>query len=392
MVSYITFIQNLKNGGVISNHSSNTPKAKKRTVMEHTIVYKIKNILSVIPPKIQGSIALALILIVLIYFQELSGFIVISIMLLSLVYSLVMRILELYPLVRKKIIRRLWRMVVATRQFYKIPKEVEFFHAIAILVVIASLIWIIATKNKSGYVIFNYILVIILCSAAVFDASARISWLLKKTWARLMGKLVFAGVVALLIFVAASFAKQNVYGLTHADPQSFSEFVGLLTSVYTPLLVGLSVCGFILLLAIVELAGLIWIYMILMVLSMTVQPFTGKQFRSKFLYRIRTGKKVSGDEVPKYSDWRSLISLMRPMALIMSICIIVYSVNGITSHYYPEIKNWGKQLLITMHYHQNYECANINRDLQVAKIKGSNMVSVANNESQISFSIKKCQK
>lgn len=333
-----------------------------------------------------------MLLIAFTFFQKFSGFVILGVLLVSLVYKLAIRIVELYPFVYRQILRKLWRIVTVTRSFYKIPKEVEFFHAVAILVVIASVLWIVVTKNTNGYAIFNYVFAMLLGSAAVFDASSRISWLVKKAWARVVGKLLFAGVGAVLVFVASSIAKQNVYELTHADPQYFQEFVGLLTSVYTPLFLGLAMCGFVLLFAGLELLGMILVFAILMTLSLIAQSFFGKQYGVRFFYRMRTGKKVSAEQELEPFEWKGMICLMRPLALVMSICIIVYSAWGLTLYFSPEIKDWGKRMLVTMHYHSNIECVNLEPEILIAEIKESNMVSVASLGSQISFSTKMCKR
>jgi hypothetical protein len=48
---------------------------------------------------------------------------------------------------------------------------------------------------------------------------------------------------AALVFVASAIAKQNVSELIQADSEHFTEFVGLLTALYTPLVIGVALTG-----------------------------------------------------------------------------------------------------------------------------------------------------
>lgn len=314
-------------------------------------------------------------------------------MLAYFINKLIRRIIVLFPLVWQHLVRKLWRMVIATRQFYKIPDEVEFFHAVTIIVALMSLIYLLATKDANGYGILNYSIAIFLGAAALFDASSRISWLVKKTWAKAIGKLFFAGVGTALVFVAAAIAKQFVREVTHADPQHFQEFVSLLTSIFTPLLFGFALCAAVFTFAILEFVGMsLALGLAVPVLSLIIQSIVGKPRSERFFYRIRTGKQPPDDYKPEPFEWKGMICFMRPMALVLAIYVVISSMSALTSLASPSAKDWGSHLLVWMHYHTNTDCGNLNRNALIADLDGGNSVSVVSFGTEISFTNKVCKR
>lgn len=314
-------------------------------------------------------------------------------MMVYFVYKLIQRILELFPLVRQHLVRKLWRMVRTTRQFYKIPDEVEFFHAVTIIIAVVSLIYLLATKDAKGYGILNYAIAIFLGAAALFDASWRISWLVKKTWAKAIGKLFFAGIGTALVFVAAAVAKQFVRELTHIGPQHFQEFVSLLTSIFTPLLFGFALCAAVITFAVLEFIGMaLALGVAVPAISLLMQSVVGKPRSARFFYRIRTGKKAPDDYKPEPFEWKGMICFMRPMALMLAIYVVISSMSALASLVSPSAKDWGSHLLVWMHYHPNTDCGNLNRNALIADLEGSNSVSVVSFDTGISFTNKICKR
>lgn len=311
--------------------------------------------------------------------------------LIYLIYKLLLRASKLYPSVINRSVRKLWRLVIGIREFYKVSEEVEFLHAMTIVVVLISLIFFLLTKNQSGYALFNSIIVILLSSAAFFDVISRISWLTKKAWAKVVGKAVIAGIGAALIFVASAVAKQHINELTHADPKYFPEFSGLLTSIYIPFLIGIALTGIGLLWAFLELLGVILILgFIAMPLSILIQYFFSKEHAKIFFNRLKSGKSKALDSTDS-PEWRWAIYVMRPIAVGIAIYVVASSFGSLISYFSKNIEYAEKRVLVMMHYHQNTDCPKLNKKALVLELKDDFLSVATISENDIKFDVKNCE-
>lgn len=366
--------------------------------MENLSISKIlANVLSRIPVGRSRLLFICAILLVLLLMvmraPQLVGIPIIFGMLAYFTYKVIQRIRNLLPLVRRRLVWKLWRMVRATRQFYKISDEVEFFHAVTIIIALISLFYLVATNDANGYGILNYVIVILLGVAAIFDASTRITWLVKNAWAKAIGKFFFAGLGAALVFIAAAISKQFVHEITNADPQFFQEFVSLLTTIITPLLFGLTLCAVVLCFAILEFIGMsLALGFAVPVLSIIIESVVGKARCAKIFYRMRTGKQPPLHSEFNYFEWKGMICFMRPMALVLATYVVISSMSALTSIVSPTARDWGKHLLILMHYHNNINCENLKRNVLIANLEDSRSVSVVSFDGGISFSSKVCKR
>jgi hypothetical protein len=227
--------------------------------------------------------------------------------------------------------------------------------------------------------------ILILGVAAVFDLYSRITWLMKKTWAKVFGKAVLAGLGAALIFVAATIAKRTSGELNQADPQYFAEFVGLLTSLYTPMLLGAVLIGIVVLIAFLELiSSSVFIALSILMSHMTFWIQGPKK-------KAETRSLNKGESRQGSAKWKEAVYIMRPISLM----IVVYAItSSATIVYYRFSKNieWvEKRALVYMHYQSNNECTNLDKKTLIAKL-GDNMVSVANVSSDVIFTTQKCER
>jgi len=328
---------------------------------------------------------------VLIFFPAQGGLIVLLAVLASFTFKLLQLILNLYPSVINRIIRKIWRLVIGIRQFYKVSEEVEFFHAMTIVIVLISFIFFLITKDLSGYAFFNSAIVILLSSAAFFDVISRISWLTKKAWAKVIGKAAIAGLGAALIFVASAAAKQHIGDLTHADPKYFPEFSGLLTSIYTPLLFGIALTAISLLWASIELLGVVVILsFIVMPLSMLMEHLFSKEYANRFFSRLKAGKKSALNSVDSSPEWTWVIYVMRPIAAIIAIYVIASSFGSSISYFSKGIAYSEKKVLVMMHFRKNTDCTNMSEKALIADLKENEVSEALIGKSDIIFSVKKC--
>lgn len=362
--------------------------------MSQYIKSKALDLLNQIPPGARRAnfvlIVLVGIFLLMRYFPEVIGPFIVILMLTRFIYILIKRAAKLYPKISQRAIRKTWRLVVATRQFYKVSEETEFFHALTTIVVLITFVYFFITKDIHAFTIFNTVILMLLGAAAIFDMSSRISWLMKKAWAKVIGKAALAGLGAALIFIASAVAKQNVGELTQADPQYFPEFIGFLTSLYTPLLFGFVVACVLLLWALLEFLGVILILGLAAIVSLSIRPIFGQIYEARFFDRIRLGKKGRKDSEDNSSEWRGLIYVMRPIALGIATYIIASPITTISSNFSKDIEQAEKRILVMMHYHPNAECTNLDKKALVANLKDDGIVSVAYTGSAITFTKQKC--
>lgn len=327
----------------------------------------------------------------LILFPAQSGLVIIFVVSTYLTFKLLRHISKLYPTVNSRIIRKTWKLVIGIRQFYKVSEEVEFFHAMTIVVVLISFIFFLATRNLAGYAHFNSAIVILLSSAAFFDVISRISWLTKKAWAKVVGKAAIAGIGAAIIFVASAAAKKHIGDLTHADPKYFPEYAGLLTSIYTPLLFGIALTGIGLLWACLEFLGVVFILtFIVMPLSILFEHPFSKEYAYRFFSRLKSGKKSTFNSTNSSPEWKWLIYVMRPIAAAIAIYVIASSFGSLISYFSEGIAHAEKRVLVMMQYRQNSECTNLNEKALIANLKDNIVSEALVGAHDVIFNVKKC--
>jgi len=249
----------------------------------------------------------------------------------------------------------------------------------------------LAERNIHAFSISNTAVLLFLGAAAIFDVTSRISWLMKKAWAKVIGKAALAGLGAAIIFIATAFAKQNVGELTQADPEYFPEFIGLLTSLYTPSLFGVALACVVGLLAAFELLSAILIVIFVAIpLYFLISSMLSKEHAARFFDRIRFGKSRKIDSENNSAEWRVIIYVMRPIALAIAIYMIASPIAAIFSNFSKDIEQAEKRVLVMMHYHPNTECTNLDKKALVANLKDDGIVSIALTGSDINFSQQKC--
>lgn len=356
---------------------------------------KALDLLNEIPPGIRRAnfvlMTFLSIVLVWVYFRAVLGQIILSLLLARFIYILIKRAAKLYPKIYQRALRKTWRLVVAVRQFYRVSEETEFFHALTTIVVLITSLYFFITKDIHAFSISNTAVLLFLGAAAIFDVTSRISWLMKKAWAKVIGKAALAGLGAAIIFIATAFAKQNVGELTQAEPEYFPEFIGLLTSLYTPSLFGVALACVVGLLAAFELLSVILIVSFVAIpLYFLISSILSKEHAARFFDRIRFGKSRKIDSENNSAEWRVMIYVMRPIALAIAIYMIASPIAAIFSNFSKDIEQAEKRVLVMMHYHPNTECTNLDKKALVANLKDDGIVSIALTGSDINFSQQKC--
>ncbi|WP_127913640.1 hypothetical protein [Serratia odorifera] len=308
-----------------------------------------------------------------------------GLLLLKLIYATVKRIFVIFPMVRKKIITRGWRVVVNTRKFYAISPTTELFFLLSLLIVPIIFVVLFFQQNLSVAKALISLLAITLSCAAFFDIKGKISWLIKKAWARVFGKLLFAGIGSVAFFIALAGIKQSLYQMTQVEVKHFPEFVNLAATLYTPVVYGYFI-GFLLMsMVVVE-----WFFIML---PMSFSPVLSSFFPEKlarFSYRLRTGKKELPDTTPFHS--RDLLFLLRIFAPLALITTFGHIANTLSTTSESRLNKTIISALIEMHYHDNVDCQNLPWNAKLLRLDKDTVSVVQSTETGgFTFSKQQCR-
>ncbi|MCS3405862.1 hypothetical protein [Serratia sp. AKBS12] len=311
-------------------------------------------------------------------------YIIMGLALLKIIYSTIKRIFVIFPLVRKKIITRGWRMVVHTRKFYAISPTTELFFLLSLLIIPVIFVVLLIWQNLSGANVLIAILAITLSCAAFFDIKGKVSWLIKKAWARVIGKLLFAGIGSVAFFIALAGIKQSLYQMTQVDAKHFPEFVNLAATLYTPIIYCYFI-GFLLMTMVV-------IEWFAIMLPMSISPLLSSFYPGKLArvsYRLRTGKKEPSDHTPfQPRDLLFLLRIFAPLALVITFS---YIANGLSATTDGWLNKTIISALIEMHYHDNADCQNLPWNTKLLRLDKDTVSVVQSTETGgFTFSKQRC--
>lgn len=119
------------------------------------------------------------------------------------------------------------------KRMKRVPPDVPFLYGIALM---AATVWLVlmvfrasgAPMNSFGMVLGGTISI-----AALRQVSTAIRTLVKVTWSRTIGKIVYAGALSMAYCIGRGDAIATARELTHADAKYFPTFIGVMSGPYT---------------------------------------------------------------------------------------------------------------------------------------------------------------
>lgn len=223
--------------------------------------------------------------------------------------------------------------------------------------------------------------------ATFLDSAKKISTILRKTWAKVLGKILIASSGATLVYLATAIAKNSIQSAVHFDPKFLPESTGLLAAITTPMLYFILVI--IILSAWAALQLLILIPLGILFSLPKKNPLTMKESCfAKLLNRAKTGKKFQAIEP---SGWHSIemAAIFRPIGMIISIWMIIDYTNQLNSHYKDGLFSHITTVAIQLDYKNGHTCKNIKNDTKIIYLENS-FVSMLNEPGSEKYAIKKC--
>ncbi|CAI1085724.1 Uncharacterised protein [Serratia grimesii] len=303
---------------------------------------------------------------------------------LTLPTMFLLRTVALLPTIKSRLIRHYWRLVVNTRKFYKLSIFTEFLLYLATLLIILHIPYVLFIDVHS--LLLMQISIGIYALAALLDLKSRCEWMIKKTWARLAGKVLLAGVGTLAFYISSAMSKSWLTELTHSSSRFFPEITNILATLYTPITYLSIILLFVITMAMIE-----WLAIIIpMVFIMPLQIFAPK-LTKRMAQRLITGKKRLSSDADKQLEVKKLIMLPRRFAPLILASLMISGMHSMFNISSPTVSLLAKKFLVELHYHTNYQCTNLPLEATVAELENG-VVSVAYfGENNISFEEYKCE-
>lgn len=348
----------------------------------------LKSILNRIPPgkrRIQFVVSVLLVFFALFLYNK--NYIIYAItlcLLMAMPTLLLLRTVALFPTIKKKLIRRYWRLVINTRQFYKLSLATEFLLYVATFLITLQIPYAFLINAQS--LLMLQISIGIYAFAALLDLKSRCEWVIRKTWARLAGKVLLAGIGTLAFYISTAMSKSWLTELTHTNARFFPEMTTIIATLYTPIAY-LSI----ILLCVITMAVLEWLAIFIpMFVTMPLQIFA-PNFIKRTAQRLITGKKHLSPDANKELEVKKLIMLPRIAAPLILASLMVIGMQSTYDISSPTLSLIAKKFLVELHYHPNYQCNNLPPEATVAELE-KGVVSVAYfGDNTLSFKEQKCE-
>lgn len=136
---------------------------------------------------------------------------------------------------RASLSERVGALVASVKSFYETPPLVNLVNSACMIFALATVI-LLFLFGKQVRFYFLYACVGLFLFAGGVEYVYRIVRILRNTWARAIGKLLLAGIGAIVYVIADAIARHVAVTLTQADPKFFPSFVRLVSLVLVPIL------------------------------------------------------------------------------------------------------------------------------------------------------------
>jgi hypothetical protein len=254
------------------------------------------------------------------------------------------------------------------RSVFYISRGANFLYKLALLFMLIGVMVLNASKNMSVYNAIAYAGCATFVFAALFDLFFRISRLVKKAWAKTIGKLFAVTFGAIILSVAIAFSKHAVHKITHVDASHFSEFIGILSVTLLPVFYLYVACCILSVFALFQLVGLAIALVAMLPYRSFVANFSeAHRYQARLVwYRLTHGKRPIGRlPSPKFFSWEHIPLFSRPLATIAVVGLFSACLEW-TGQRVGYLDNTIVQTLILIQYDDGSRCVGIAPDVKIA--------------------------
>lgn len=274
----------------------------------------------------------------------------------ALEISLAARLMRLYKELDPKWVRVVLRLAVRTRRTMEASKRLEFLYLLALGIGLGSMIlflWDMQEADIAG--VGMLVAAFVLVSAGAIDFLKIFAKLAKMGWAQTTGKVTYAAIAGMSVWLAGAFARDFVAHASRRDPKEFVDATLALQVVFSPL-IALWLC--IAIVSVVSLLAFVAVTMFTSVLPIlrlrrSAPRLSGS--KGSLLYRLLHGPNRE-DTQRSVVEWKTILFGVRPLAIagLASLLFTGYSVLGLVPM--STVDSVVAEIIVRSDFLPNQEC------------------------------------
>ena len=270
---------------------------------------------------------------------------------------------------------------------------VRLLHVFGFASAVGAIALTVGGAPNFAHTIMNAVL-FVFAMAGLCDVLALSSQIVKRTWARAMGKVLALTVSVALAAVSLSLAKNVTHSVAHIDPKYLSEFTVVLTSFFLPLVYVTAVSTALLVYGLIQIC-MMGIVMTVTSLFTAIPPELGRGRRNAarlFWYRLRHGKCPPGRIVAPtgFMPDEDIMLVTAPLSKI-ALGVVLWSAIHLIMQGLPLLTPALLNLIVSIEYRSNSSCTNIDMHLPVVYMEDGYVSVARRSSSGFDFEVVKCE-
>lgn len=215
---------------------------------------------------------------------------------------------------------------------------------------------------------------LVFLTAGIADVYHIAATLIKKLWARAMGKLFSIALNIIMAACSLALAKTATQSINGENPNNFTEYLAILAALVAPLVYGLAAAGVLTMLAVGQLL-LVIVYLIIMGTSRRLEIWAPERYRAKITaWRTSLMPPAASEAPSKIFRLHEVSLIVRPFASI-TLATALAILSSTLLEFGPTAKPLLTKMLVTIEYRTHSRCMNAG-DLPAAYV-GDGFISVA---------------
>lgn len=317
-----------------------------------------------------------------------------SLVLVSIVASVAVQTFKLGWSLRAPLLRAVVRSLRLTRKVLHIPDSVKFLYLVAWLAFICSTVLILLAKDAALYQIASAAGFSIFVLGASLDLLLRIAKLMRKAWAKTVGKILSALLGAGVAMSSLILAKHQVHAIARVDPKYFDDFVNIFALVLAPLLY--------VAIGIAALAAFACLQILVLIFFATARTVVGvlnfenvaprwHQDCRVFWYRIRFGKRPQALPVRRFFPIEDIALFMRPLGTVAVASLLAALIDGTLKIYIVKVSDLTTKAFVAVQYRSDSRCEGLITGSRVAYLDRGNVSTARLENGRYVFDVASCK-
>ncbi len=307
--------------------------------------------------------------------------------------AFVVRACTLFPSLWTAAARRVLHAIPPTRKFLRVPPAIQFLHAAALGTGFLSTAATLGGYKAAGHASM-LLCIALLFSAGVVDIGTRGTWLIRRLWSDMLGKIFSVSFGAVLLALAIIKAKGWIHSVTHIDPKYLIESTAILAAVLLPVMYWLFGIFLLCVVAVLQMLGMV-LFAFGTIIAGHLGTLTGQHWRERLRllwYRLANGKRPPNDKVPNglavvLDDMSVFVRPISTVAVIFAF-VMVYDALGRVA---PQVQPYATSTLVALEYRQGGSCAGFENTLGVVYMEDGHVSVARRVGDRLAFSVEDCK-